>query len=103
MNVEKYVTRTLSQDNFFLGAPEGSVKQLGWGNLNHDSWEFELDEEIYNDVSMYSEEGIALFKAFCAEHNVHFYAADRENFSMLEAFTEAVNAGADYLLAEDLS
>lgn len=103
IDLTKFVDQELTQDNFFLTSEQGSVTLLGWGELDHDTYEFELDTLIYGGVGKYTDEGFALFRTFCEEHNVHFYANSKEDFHMFEAFDEAVRAGATYLMAENLS
>ena len=41
--------------------------------------------------------------AWCEKNNSHYYAADREDFQMFKAVREAVEAGKDTVVVEDLS
>ena len=40
---------------------------------------------------------------WCDEHNSHYYAAGREDFFMFKAVREAIEAGKDTVVVEDLS
>jgi len=40
---------------------------------------------------------------WCDEHNSHYYAAGREDFFMFKAIREAMAAGKDTVVVEDLS
>jgi len=40
---------------------------------------------------------------WCEEHNSHYYAAGREDFFMFKAIREAMDAGKDTVVVEDLS
>ena len=42
-------------------------------------------------------------QAWVAEHGAHYYAADREDFSMVKAAFEAERAGKRVVVVEDLS
>ena len=46
---------------------------------------------------------VARFRQWCTVNSIHYYADDRENFSMYTAYRQAFEAGARYLYAEDLS
>lgn len=62
-----------------------------------------LEGEIYDDVSPYSDLGIEMFKQWCNEQSVYFYARPHEVFNKMEAIELAVSSGRTYLLMEDLS
>lgn len=76
----------------------GAVKVLdGWRLL-------ELDEAgIYNGADAYSTEGIKLFRAWCQENSVAFYAAPKEEFFAAHGFDYAEKTGKTYLIMENLS
>ena len=57
-----------------------------WGN-------FDIDYDVSNKAIM----------AWCEKNNSHYYAADRENFFMFTAVREALEAGKDTVIVEDLS
>ena len=102
------------------GAAEG-VEVILLHEGEYRGWELgtELNEEIYGKgmehsktfdadgnvtgIFSYSEEGIALLVKWCADHSVHFYADDKENFFLHKGVDEAVAAGKKYLLTENLS
>jgi len=60
-------------------------------------------KEIWGDVDAYSEEGVKLFQAWCAEHNIAYWAAPREGFFPALGAAYARDRGAKYLILEDLS
>lgn len=82
----------------YVIAASGSVKELdGWRLL-------ELDEAgIYNGVDAYSDEGIKLFKAFCKDRSVAFYAAPKDEFVAAHGYDYAEKTGKSYLIMENLS
>ena len=43
------------------------------------------------------------FRAWCEKHNVHYYAAPKEDFSELRGLREAHKAGRKYIILEDMS
>ena len=59
--------------------------------------------EIWGDVEQYSDEGIALFQAWCKAHNIAYWAAPREDFFSWKGAEHAREQGATYLILEDLS
>ena len=64
-----------------------------------------LDHTYSTDWSKhpdYETSGKALM-AWCEKNNSHYYAADREDFQMFKAVREAVEAGKDTVVVEDLS
>jgi hypothetical protein len=83
----------------FVISQHGTIKVLdGWALL------YQNELGIYADgVDQYSDEGMAAFKLWCAEHNVAFYGAPKEDFFKFEAYELAENKGASYLLMENLS
>lgn len=62
-----------------------------------------LEEKVYNGVDEYSNEGIALFREFCDDRGIFYYARPREDFSKREAYELAEQAGSSYLIMEDMS
>ena len=62
-------------------------------------WGATLSDENWVD---YEVSGKALM-AWADENNSHYYAADRENFFMFTAVAEAIEAGKDTVVVEDLS
>jgi len=80
------------------------VMKLTFGEYN-DSFPnyFELLNDIYGDVPTNSDEGDTIFKAWCEENNVYYYARIREDFFKHEGWNLAIKAGAEYVLMEDLS
>jgi hypothetical protein len=58
---------------------------------------------LFGDVDPYSDGGIQIFRAFCAEKGVTYYAAPREEFFEHEAYEKAQAEGNTYLIMEDLS
>ena len=64
-----------------------------------------LDHTYSTDWSKhpdYETSGNALM-AWCEKNNSHYYAADREDFQMFKAVREAIEAGKDTVVVEDLS
>ena len=64
-----------------------------------------LDHTYSTDWSKhpdYETSGKALM-AWCEKNNSHYYAADREDFQMFKAVREAIEAGNDTVVVEDLS
>mgnify|MGYP003387513533 CR=1 FL=1 len=68
--------------------------------------------------TLYSEDGVFMVKAvnicdwldhtygndwWCEKNNSHYYSEDRENFFMFNAVEEAIKAGKDTVIVEDLS
>ena len=62
-----------------------------------------LEKEVYNGVDEYSDIGIALFRKFCDDRGIFYYARTREDFSEFEAYNLAEQAGNEYLIMEDMS
>lgn len=60
-------------------------------------------EAIWGELDQYSNEGIAAFKAFCAENGVSYYAAPKEDFFTWQAYELAEQEGNTYLIMDNLS
>jgi len=58
---------------------------------------------LYGDHAPYSDEGIAIFKEFCKEKGISYYAAPKEKFFLSAGYERAIYEGNTYLIAEDLS
>ena len=95
----------MSLAQFVLSETAGNpIEEIGYGEYNEEDQSTELEAFIYGpQITMYTEEGAALFKAFCLKHNVYYYAECKENFFMYKAWDEARAAGARYLLADNMS
>ena len=91
-NVMDGVPYTLySEDGVFMVK---SVNICNW--LDHT---YSTDWSKHPD---YETSGKALME-WCEKNNSHYYAADREDFFMLEAIRETIEAGKDTVVVEDLS
>ena len=64
---------------------------------------YECPSILLGDVSPYSDEGMAIFRAFCAEKGITYYAAPNEDFFEFEAFEKAQADGNTYLIMDNLS
>lgn len=85
---------------------EGGVTLLTWGKLDS-NYVSELEHLIYGQGigrgSQYTEESIAKFQAFCAEHNIYYYAEQKEDFFIQIGYDEARAANCKYLIADNMS
>lgn len=63
----------------------------------------DVEDEIYGDVTPFSEEGEILFEAWCRLNNVFYYARPRERFSAKQGIRLAKQANANAVILEDLS
>ena len=61
------------------------------------------EQEIYNGVNPYSDEGTLLFKKWLKDNNTTYYAAIKEDFSMIEAYRQADKDNSTKLIIENLS
>lgn len=58
---------------------------------------------VYGDVHPFSEEGFELFKAWLSENDVYYYGKCKEDFSKVEAYNLAAEAGKSKLILDNLS
>ena len=95
----------ITDDNVIDGIPYTLYSEDGVfmvKSVNICDW---LDHTYSTDWSKhpdYETSGKA-FMAWCENNNSHYYAADREDFQMFLAVREAIEAGKDTVIVEDLS
>ncbi len=95
----------ITDDNVIDGIPYTLYSEDGVfmvKSVNICDW---LDATYSTDWSKhpdYETSGNALM-AWCEKNNSHYYAADREDFQMFKAVREAIEAGKDTVVVEDLS
>ncbi len=65
----------------------------------------ELDEQaLYGDINPYTDEGIKIFLAYCAENEyLHYYGMPDMDFSVESAIAEAHANNCTHLLLDNLS
>ena len=80
-----------SEDGVFMVK---AVNICDWLDITYgDDWSKHPDYETSGKDMM----------AWAEENNSHYYAEDRENFYMFNAIEEAIKAGKDTVIVEDLS